>query len=153
MHADLARARRVGRRYAELTPIVTALDEYDRLTDDLAAARELADRGRVLRRWRRPSSSDQLEPITERLTRLLAPRDPNDSADALIEIKSGEGGEESALFAGDLLKMYTRYAESRGWKIEVLDAQETDLGGYKSVTDGGQGARRRRAGPDAVRRC
>ena len=72
--------------------------------------------------------------MTERLTRLLAPRDPNDSSDALIEIKSGEGGEESALFAGDLLKMYTRYAENRGWKIEVLDAQETDLGGYKSVT-------------------
>ena len=72
--------------------------------------------------------------MTERLTRLLAPRDPNDSSDALVEIKSGEGGEESALFAGDLLKMYTRYAESRGWKIEVLDAQETDLGGYKSVT-------------------
>ena len=68
------------------------------------------------------------------MTRLLAPRDPNDTADALVEIKSGEGGEESALFAGDLLKMYSRYAESRGWKTEVLDAQETDLGGYKSVT-------------------
>ena len=65
---------------------------------------------------------------------LLAPRDPNDSADALIEIKSGEGGEESALFAGDLLKMYSRYAELRGWKVEVLDAQETDLGGYRTVT-------------------
>jgi peptide chain release factor 1 len=72
--------------------------------------------------------------VTERLTKLLAPRDPNDSADALMEIKSGEGGEESALFAGDLLKMYTRYAETRGWKVEVIDAQETDLGGYKSVT-------------------
>jgi hypothetical protein len=65
---------------------------------------------------------------------LLAPRDPNDSSDALMEIKSGEGGEESALFAADLLKMYSRYAESRGWKVEILDAQETDLGGYKSVT-------------------
>ena len=72
--------------------------------------------------------------LTERLTRLLAPRDPNDSSDALIEIKSGEGGEESALFAADLLKMYTRYAELRGWKVEILDSQETDLGGYKSVT-------------------
>ena len=59
---------------------------------------------------------------------------PNDAADCLIEIKSGEGGEESALFAADLLRMYTRYAESRGWKIEVLDSQETDLGGFKSVT-------------------
>ena len=74
--------------------------------------------------------------MVERLTRLLAPRDPNDSSDALLEIKSGEGGEESALFAGDLLNMYTRYAAIRGWKVEVLDAQETDLGGYKSVTIG-----------------
>ena len=133
VHADLARARRVGRRYAELTPIVTALDEYDRLTADLSAARELAveDESFALEAT---DLERQLEPISERLTRLLAPRDPNDSSDALIEIKSGEGGEESALFAGDLLKMYTRYAESRGWKTEVLDAQETDLGGYKSVT-------------------
>jgi peptide chain release factor 1 len=132
-HADLARARKVGRRYAELTPIVKGMDEYERLTADLEAARELAEAD--------PSFADEatelsarLEVVTERLTRLLAPRDPNDSADALVEIKSGEGGEESALFAGDLLKMYTRYAESRGWKVEVLDAQETDLGGYKSVT-------------------
>ena len=62
------------------------------------------------------------------------PRDPADGKDALLEIKSGEGGEESALFAGDLLRMYPRYAEQRGWKTEVLDATESDLGGYKSVT-------------------
>ncbi|MGN6575127.1 MAG: peptide chain release factor 1, partial [Nocardioides sp.] len=65
---------------------------------------------------------------------LLVPRDAADSKDALLEIKSGEGGEESALFAGDLLRMYTRYAEQRGWKTEILDATESDLGGYKSVT-------------------
>ena len=62
------------------------------------------------------------------------PRDPNDAKDALLEVKSGEGGEESALFAGDLLRMYTRYAERRGWSTEILDATESDLGGYKSVT-------------------
>ena len=133
VHADLARARKVGRRYAELTPIVRSLAEYQSLVDDLAAARELAaeDPGFA-------AEADDLEarlgPVTERLTALLAPRDPNDSSDAILEIKSGEGGEESALFAGDLLSMYTRYAASRGWKVEVLDAQETDLGGYKSVT-------------------
>jgi len=70
----------------------------------------------------------------ERLRQLLVPRDPTDSKDAILEIKSGEGGEESALFAGDLLRMYTRYAERRGWKTEYLDATESDLGGYKSVT-------------------
>jgi len=133
VHADLARARRVGRRYAELTPIVKALAEYDSLTDDLAAARELAteDPGFAAEAI---ELERRLGPVTDRLTRLLAPRDPNDTSDAILEIKSGEGGEESALFAGDLLEMYSRYAQNRGWKLEVLDAQETDLGGFKSVT-------------------
>ena len=65
---------------------------------------------------------------------LLVPRDPADSKDVIVEVKAGEGGEESALFAGDLLRMYTRYAERRGWRTEILDATESDLGGYKSVT-------------------
>jgi peptide chain release factor 1 len=133
VHADLARARKVGRRYAELTPIIKALDEHARLTDDLAAAKELTAEDPSLAA-EAAEMEVRLGQVTERLTRLLAPRDPNDSSDALLEIKSGEGGEESALFAADLLKMYSRYAESRGWKIEILDAQETDLGGYKSVT-------------------
>jgi peptide chain release factor 1 len=133
VHTDLARARRVGRRYADLTPIVRALDERDRLTGDLAAAQELGNEDQVFAA-EAVELAERLDRVTERLTKLLAPRDPNDSADALMEIKSGEGGEESALFAGDLLKMYTRYAETRGWKVEVLDAQETDLGGFKSVT-------------------
>ncbi|WP_375433395.1 peptide chain release factor 1 [uncultured Friedmanniella sp.] len=133
IHADMARSRRVGRRYAELTPIVKAMTDYTRITDDLAAAQELAADD-VSFAAEATALEEQLVPVVERLTRLLAPRDPNDSADALVEIKSGEGGEESALFAADLLKMYTRYAESRGWKVEVLDAQETDLGGYRSVT-------------------
>ena len=133
LHADVARSRKVGRRYAALRPVVEGLDQFRRLSEDRAAAAELAADD--------PSFADelaeldlQLEAATARLTRLLAPRDPNDDADALVEIKSGEGGDESALFAGDLLKMYARYAEQVGWKIEVLDSQETDLGGYKSVT-------------------
>jgi len=74
------------------------------------------------------------EAAAERLRRLLVPRDPTDDKDAILEVKSGEGGEESALFAGDLLRMYTRFAERLGWKTEVIDATESDLGGYKSVT-------------------
>ena len=133
VHGDPAKARRVGRRHAELTPMVRALDEYDEVIGDLAAARELADED--------PSFAGEVEAVearrdelVDRLARLMAPRDPNDSADALLEIKSGEGGEESALFAADLLRMYSRYADHTGWKVEVLDAQETDLGGYRSVT-------------------
>ncbi|WP_040160412.1 peptide chain release factor 1 [Nigerium massiliense] len=132
-HADTARSRKVGRRYAELMPIVKALDEHDALTDDLAAARELGEADAAFAS-EADSLAQRLEASTDRLAALLAPRDPNDSNDALLEIKSGEGGEESALFAGDLARMYTRYAEVRGWKTEILDAQETDLGGYKSVT-------------------
>jgi len=132
-HGDVNVARRIGRRYAALTPVVSAMAEYEQTVDDLAAARELAENDRGFAE-EATSLEIRLHEVTERLTRLLAPRDPNDAADALIEIKSGEGGEESALFAGDLLKMYSRYAEARGWKVEVLDAQETDLGGYKSVT-------------------
>lgn len=131
--ADLSRSRRVGRRYAALRPIVEALDEYRTVIGDREAAAELAELDDAF--------ADEVagldaraEALVEKLTRLLAPRDPNDDADALLEIKSGEGGEESALFAGDLLKMYSRYAEQVGWKVDVLDAQPTDLGGYKSVT-------------------
>jgi peptide chain release factor 1 len=133
VHSDVAKARKIGRRYAELTPVVKGLDEYERVNEDLSAARELAPEDESF-----AAEAIELEQrlvvVGERLTKLLAPRDPNDSGDALVEIKSGEGGEESALFAGDLLKMYSRYAELRGWKVEILDAQETDLGGYKSVT-------------------
>jgi peptide chain release factor 1 len=133
VHADPAQARKVGRRYAELTPIIRSLADYERLSDDVTAARELASEDPAF-----AGEADQLaqalDAVTERLTRLLAPRDPNDSGDALIEIKSGEGGEESALFAGDLFRMYARFAETRGWKVEILDVQETDLGGIKSIT-------------------
>ena len=132
-HADPAKAKKIGRRYAELTPIVKALSEYDQLVDDIDTARELAEADSAFAE-EIPEMELRLSEVTALLTRLLAPRDPNDSQDAILEIKSGEGGEESALFAGDLLNMYTRYAESRGWKVETIDAQDTDLGGYKSVT-------------------
>ncbi|AQP47234.1 peptide chain release factor 1 [Tessaracoccus aquimaris] len=133
LHADVARSRKVGRRYASLRPIVEGIEEFRRLSDDREAAAELsADDSSFADEV--ADLDAQLEVSTAKLTKLLAPRDPNDDADALLEIKSGEGGDESALFAGDLLKMYTRYAEQVGWKIEVLDSQETDLGGYKSVT-------------------
>ena len=133
LHADVARSRKVGRRYSALRPIVEGIEEFRRLTDDREAAAELAADD--------PSFAEELshldealEASTAKLTRLLAPRDPNDDSDALIEIKSGEGGDESALFAGDLLRMYIKYAEQVGWKVEILDSQETDLGGFKSVT-------------------
>src|ERR671932_1941616 len=73
------------------------------------------------------------EEARERLHNLLVPRDPDDDRDVILEVKAGEGGEESALFAGDLLRMYLRYAERQGWRTELIDATESDLGGYKDV--------------------
>jgi len=131
VHADQAEAKRLGQRYAELTQVVRAYQEWQQVSDDLAAAGELDDpefAAEVV------TLEARLPALEERLQHLLAPRDPADSKDVILEIKGGEGGEESALFAGDLLRMYSRYAERRNWKVEILDSTESALGGYKSVT-------------------
>jgi peptide chain release factor 1 len=131
-HSDQALAKKLGQRYAELSAIVRAYDEWRRVGDDLEAARELSEDAAFAEEA--TSLEERLVTAEERLRHLLVPRDPADGKDALLEIKSGEGGEESALFAGDLLRMYTRYAERRGWRTEQLEATESDLGGFKSVT-------------------
>ena len=88
-------------------------------------------RGPVVRRGGRASSTPASRLLETRLAELLVPRDPHDGDDVVLEVKSGEGGEESALFAGDLVRMYLRYAERRGWKAEILGGTDSDLGGYK----------------------
>jgi peptide chain release factor 1 len=132
-HADARLAKQLNQRYAQLSSVIAAWRDWQRLGEDLEAARELGADDTAF-----AEEAEQLVPrlaaAEERLRRLLVPRDATDDKDALLEVKSGEGGEESALFAGDLLRMYTRYAEARGWKVELLDATESDLGGYKSVT-------------------
>ncbi|WBB66705.1 peptide chain release factor 1 [Micromonospora sp. WMMD812] len=133
IHADQATARRVGRRYAELVPLHKAADELAQARADLAAARELAAEDTAFAA-EAESIAASLPALEERLAELLIPRDPHDAKDVIVEIKAGEGGEESALFAGDLLRMYTRYAERRGWLTEVIDAQDSDLGGVKDVS-------------------
>jgi peptide chain release factor 1 len=132
VHADQAGARRLGKRYAELTPVVAVYREWKQTGEDIRTARELgaddpdfAAEAKELERHR--------EELAERLRLLLVPRDPSDDKDVILEVKAGEGGEESALFAGDLLRMYLRYAERLGWKTEIIDANESDLGGYKDV--------------------
>ncbi|MTD13641.1 peptide chain release factor 1 [Nakamurella sp. YIM 132087] len=133
VHGDQAAARRLGRRYAALTPIASTAQALDAVRDDLGAARELAGEDAAFAEEAETlaARADELE---SQLAELLLPRDPDDAKDVLVEIKAGEGGEESALFAGDLLRMYLRYAERHGWKAEVLSAQDSDLGGYKDVT-------------------
>ena len=128
VHSDPAQAKKVGRRYAELTAVLRTYREWQQVGDDLEAARELELQDEV------ESLEPRLHELAERLQHLLVPRDPSDAKDVIVEIKGGEGGEESALFAGDLLRMYTRYAEQHGWRTDILDANESALGGYKSVT-------------------
>jgi peptide chain release factor 1 len=133
LHADQNTARKVGRRYGELSRIVRVVRELEQARSDVVAARELVTED--------PAFAAEADTLAERipqleseLAELLLPRDPHDDADVVMEIKSGEGGAESALFAGDLLRMYLRYAERHGWRAEVLDATEAELGGYKDVT-------------------
>ncbi|MBM9465756.1 peptide chain release factor 1 [Nakamurella leprariae] len=133
VHADQAQARRLGRRYAELTPIAATAGRLRQVGDDLVTARELAAQDPAFAEEAEELAAERSE-LQDRLAELLAPRDPDDAKDVLIEIKAGEGGEESALFAGDLLRMYVRYAERRSWRTEVLSSSDSDLGGYKDVT-------------------
>ena len=133
IHADAGNARKLGRRYAQLGPVVAGYRKWKKSVDDLAAAKELVDVD--------PDFASEIPALVaeeaanaEALEELLLPRDPNDDRDVIMEIKAGAGGDESALFAGDLLRMYMRYAEKQGWKTEVIDVTESDLGGYKDIS-------------------
>ncbi|HUR13855.1 MAG TPA: peptide chain release factor 1 [Mycobacteriales bacterium] len=127
VHADQAVARELGRRYAEIGPVVAAAHRRAALQDDLKAAAEL---GMSEEATEITAELDQLEAD---IVLMLVPKDPADAKDVILEVKAGEGGDESALFAGDLVRMYTRYAERQGWKTEIVSATEGELGGYKDI--------------------
>jgi peptide chain release factor 1 len=133
VHADPDRARAVGRRYGELGPIVHAYREWQQVSADEATARELADEDASFAAEGEQLGRRRAE-LEDRLQQLLVPKDASDARDVILEVKAGEGGEESALFAGDLLRMYLRYAERHGWKTEILDSTVTGLGGTKDAT-------------------
>jgi peptide chain release factor 1 len=127
VHEDQTQARDLGRRYAELGPIVAAVNERDALRGDLAAARELEMDDEI------SSIQEQLDALDARIVALMIPKDPADAKDVILEVKGGEGGDEAALFAGDLVRMYTRYAERQGWKVEIVSQTEGELGGFKDI--------------------
>src|SRR3954463_8700719 len=127
VHADQARARELGRRYAELGPLVAAIREQQAGPGDLQAARELGMDDEAA------EIDQRINELDARIRDLLIPKDPADAKDVILEVKAGEGGDESALFAGDLVRMYTRYAERMGWKTETVSATEGELGGYKDI--------------------
>ena len=133
LHSDQAAARKVGRRYAELGRIVKLVAALEDTDEDLAAARELAEED--------PDFASEVElleanreSVYRDLVAVLAPRDPDDASDVILEIKAGEGGEESALFAADLARMYERYATQKGWSCTELSTTYTGLGGLKEIT-------------------
>jgi peptide chain release factor 1 len=133
IHEDQGKARQLGRRYAQLGPVVAGFNAWKAAADDLEAAREMASEDASFAA-EIPAMEAAVEEAAAKLEELLLPRDPNDDRDVIIEVKAGAGGDESALFAGDLVRMYQRYAEKRGWKIEIIDATESDLGGYKDIS-------------------
>jgi peptide chain release factor 1 len=133
LHADPGAARKVGRRFARISPIVATYRKLEAARGDLEAARELgADDESFAAEV--PGLEATVDELETQLSDLLAPRDPHDGDDIVLEVKSGEGGEESALFAADLARMYIRYAERHGWTVAVLDETFSDLGGYKDAT-------------------
>ncbi|MDO5033182.1 peptide chain release factor 1 [Corynebacterium sp.] len=130
---DQSQFRKLSKRYAELRPIVAVNDELVQARQDLADAKEMAYEDHDFQ-----PEVDRLEPLVveleEKLADLLAPRDEHDSEDIIMEIKAGAGGEEAALFAADLARMYERYADKAGFQWEVLGLNESDLGGVKDMS-------------------
>lgn len=139
--ADIHRYQQVHKAWSDLTEVVEAYRAYRHAERGLAEAEALLDDAEM--RELALADVERIRPerqsLEERLTRLLLPRDPNDDKNVIMEIRPAAGGEEAALFAGDLMRLYLRYAERRGWKVEVLNAQETGIGGYSDVALSVQG--------------
>ncbi len=138
--SDMEKYRKLMQDVKHLTPIVEKYREYKKVVADLEEAKMLLDEGGLDKDFREmvleqlEDSKSQVEVIGEELKILLLPRDPNDDRNVIIEIRGGAGGEESALFANSLFRMYSMYAEARGWKPEILSANPTELGGFKEVS-------------------
>ncbi|MDD5035237.1 MAG: peptide chain release factor 1 [Methylococcaceae bacterium] len=134
---DQNRFRSLSQEYAQLNPLITCFREYQAAQEDIAYAETLAQDGdaevRAMAKEEWASAREKAEKLTEALQILLLPRDPNDERNIFLEVRAGTGGAEAALFAGDLCRMYARYAEIKGWKPEIVNESEGELGGYKEV--------------------
>ena len=125
----------LGRERAEIEPVVALYREYQRAEKECAGAREMLTDPEMkeLAEAEIEAGEARIESLEDELARALLPNDPDDARNLFLEIRAGAGGDEAALFAADLLRMYMRYAESRGWKVEIVSASESALGGYKEV--------------------
>ena len=144
VYGDAEKLRQVNRELKELLPVVETYRAYQAADSRRREAEELLhdQEMKEMAQDELAEAKEELEQLKEKLTILLLPRDPNDSRNVILEIRGGVGGEESALFAHSLLRMYTMYAESRGWKLEIASINETELGGVKdcSAVIEGEGA-------------
>lgn len=137
---DNEQYKNLMKEYKNLTPIIEKFQEYCKAKDTFDESKELLDAGGMDKDFKEmvqlefEDSKNEMEAITEELKILLLPKDPNDSKNVIIEIRGGAGGEEASLFANSLYRMYTMYAEAKGWKIEILNANETELGGFKEIS-------------------
>ena len=135
VYSDQQRLKNLSREQKELTPVVENFTALQQTEQAIAEAREMLSDPelRELAQEELTRTKEQRERLAEELKRLLLPRDPNDEKSVVLEIRGGVGGEEGALFAADLLRMYTMYVQSRGWELEVLNLNETELGGVKEA--------------------
>lgn len=145
--ADMSQWQKHTKAHAKLTPVVTKFREYKAVQQGIKDALEmlsekLDDDFREMVTAELNDLKKKSEEVEQELRILLIPKDPNDEKSVIVEIRGGAGGDEAALFAGDLFRMYTRYAEDKGWRTEILDANPSDLGGFKEVvfTVDGDGA-------------
>jgi len=134
-----AELQKLAKAQSDMEEVVLAFREYKKVVSELEDSKAMlqekldADMEEMVKAEIK-ELNEQKEKLEERLTILLLPKDPNDSKNVIVEIRAGTGGDEAGLFAADLFKMYTRYAESQGWKTEVMNSNYTDVGGYKEVT-------------------
>jgi peptide chain release factor 1 len=156
---DMNQFRKLSRERSELEPVVKAFEAFESAESDLAGAREMLEDPEM-----KAMALDEIEDCKARIEKLgdalqlqLLPRDPDDGRSVFLEIRAGTGGDESALFSGDLLRMYTRYAEQQGWKVELMSESPSELGGYKEVIvrldgDGAYGRLKFESGAHRVQR-
>src|SRR5262249_2110995 len=143
---DQGRYQSVAREHAGLTQVVSAYREYQKISRELeeaeALSREADPEIRELAATEKAGLIERQARLGQAIERMLIPKDPRDERNVIVEIRAGAGGDEAALFAGDLLRMYTRYAERHGWKSELLSGSPTGLGGFKeaALAIGGRGA-------------
>ena len=136
--ADMAQWQRYTREHAALTPIVAAYDDYRRATRTIAEDKELLKEAdaemKEMLLAEITAAEEERARLEQEMPILLLPRDPNDDKNVIVEVRGGVGGEEAALFAASLFRMYARYAERQGWKTEILSSNPTEIGGFKEIS-------------------